>query len=112
VEKIIHARCEDLFRGRAGTLQGQETTPVAKFASVQKLEEQLWKGAVWIDEPPRFAAFRCALKEWPATVRSAHTVNWSSANWSRAWSAPVLPPLASKLYQESSLREAPEGRNV
>jgi hypothetical protein len=117
VEKIIHARCADLFRGRAGTLQGQEATPVAKLASVQKLEEELWKGAVWIDEPPRFAAFRCELKEWPATVRSApsvssSSVSSSSVNWPTAWRAPVLPPLASKLYQESSLREVPEGRNL
>ncbi len=111
VEKIIHTRCADLFRGRAGTLQGQETTPVAKVASVQKLEEQLWKGAVWIDEPPRSAAFRCELKEWPATVGSAPAMS-SSENWSKAWRAPVLPPLASKLYLESSLREPPDRRNV
>ena len=75
VEKVIHARCADLFRGRAGTLQGQEATAVAKFASVQKLEEQLWKGAVWIDEPPRSPAFRCELKEWPATAASAQVSN-------------------------------------
>jgi hypothetical protein len=112
VEKTIHTRCADLFRGRAGTLQGQEATPVAKFASVQKLEEQLRKGAVWIDEPPRSAAFRCELKEWPATAGSAQSVSSSSENWSKAWRAPVLPPLASKLYQESSLREAPDRRNV
>ena len=112
VEKIIHTRCADLFRGRAGTLQGQgqgqETTPVAKFASVEKLEGQLWKGAVWVDEPPRSAGFRCELKEWPATAASTQ----SSENWSNAWRAPVLPPLASKLYLESSLREAPDRRNV
>jgi len=112
VEKIIHTRCADLFRGRAGTLQGQgqgqETTPVAKFASVEKLEGQLWKGAVWVDEPPRSAGFRCELKEWPATAASTQ----SSENWSNAWRAPVLPPLASKLYLKSSLREAPDRRNV
>src|SRR5208282_1154141 len=112
MEKIIHARCADLFRGRAGTLQGQEATPVAKFASVQKLEEQLWKGAVWVDEPPRSTAFRCQLKEWPTTVSSAQALSSSSVNWSNAWRAPVLPPLASKLYQESSLREAPDRRNA
>ncbi len=114
VEKIIHLRCADLFRGRAGTLQGQsqEATPVAKVASVQKLEEQLWKGAVWIGEPSPSAAFRCELEEWPAAVPSAPVLNRSSVNWTKQWRAPVLPPLASKLYQESSLREAPEGRNV
>jgi anaerobic selenocysteine-containing dehydrogenase len=107
VEKIIHQRCANLFHGRAGTLHGQEAAPVAKLASVQKLEEQLWKGAVWIGEPPRSGDFRCELKEWPATAGSARVVNWS-----RAWLAPVLPPLASKLYQESSLRDAPDGRNA
>jgi len=111
VEKVIHARCADLFRGRVGTLQGQEATPVAKFASVQKLEEQLWRGAVWVDESPRSPAFRCELKEWPATAGPAQAVS-SSENWSNAWRAPVLPPLASKLYLESSLREVPDRRNV
>lgn len=105
-EKIIHARCEDLFRWRAGTLLGQETTPVAKVASVQKLEEQLWKGAVWVGEPRHPESLGCGLKEWPVTVASAHPESWSTT-----WPAPVLPPLASKLYQESSLREPPKRRN-
>ena len=106
-EKIIHARCADLFRGRAGTVIGQEATPVARFASVQKLEEQLWKGAVWVGEAPRAESLRCELKEWPLAVPSAH-----SESWTTTWPAPILPPLASKLYQESSLREPPEKRNV
>jgi hypothetical protein len=112
VEKIIHQRCEDLFRGRAGTVHGQETTPVAKFASAQKLEEELWKGAVWVGEPPRTGEFRCELKAWPATGSAGREVSRSSANWSSEWRAAVLPPLASKLYRESSLREAPEGRKA
>ena len=106
-EKIIHARCEKLFRGRSGTVIGQETTPLAKFASVQKFEEQLWKGAVWVGEPPHAESLRCELKEWPTVAASAHPETWSSR-----WQAPVLPPLASKLYQESTLREPPEKRNV
>jgi hypothetical protein len=106
-EKIVHARCEELFRGRSGTVIGQETTPVAKFASAQKFEEQLWKGAVWVGEPPHAESLRCSLKEWPTAVASAHPDTWSSR-----WRAAVLPPLASKLYQESSLRQPPEKRNV
>ena len=106
-ETIIHARCEELFRGRSGTVIGQETTPIAKFASVQKLEEQLWKGAVWVGEPLRPGTLKCELKEWPTVVASAHPETWSSR-----WRAPVLPPLASKLCQESTLREPPEKRNV
>jgi hypothetical protein len=106
-EKIIHARCEELFRGRSGTVIGQETTPLAKFASAQKFEEHLWKGAVWVGEPPQAESLRCQLKEWPTAVASAHPDTWSSR-----WRAPVLPPLASKLCQESTLREPPEKRNV
>jgi len=106
-EKTIHARCADLFRGRAGTVIGKEATPVARFGSIQKLEEQLWKGAVWVGEAPRAESLRCELKEWPTSIPSAHPENWSTT-----WPAPVLPPLASKLYQESSLREPPEKRNV
>ena len=106
-EKTIHSRCENLFRGRAGTLRGQEDTPVAKFASIQKLEEQLWKGAVWVGEAPHPVTLRCELKEWPSTVPSAHPENWSTT-----WQAPVLPPLATKLYRESNLREAPEKRTA
>lgn len=106
-EKIIHARCEELFRGQSGTVIGEETTPLAKFASVQKFEEQLWKGAVWVGEPPRPRSLRCELQEWPAAIAAAHPETWSSR-----WREPVLPPLASKLYKESTLREPPEKRNV
>jgi menaquinone reductase, molybdopterin-binding-like subunit len=106
-EKTIHSRCEDLFRGRAGTLRGQEDTPVAKLASAQKLEEQLSKGAVWVGEVPHTGALRCELKEWPTAASSEHRESWSSA-----WHAAVLPPLATKLYRESILREAPETRTA
>ena len=104
-EKIIHARCADLFRGRSGTLHSQEVTPVAKFASVQKLEEELWKGAVWVGEAPHSESLRCELRDWPTDAPSPHPEAWSST-----WPAPVLPPLATKLYKESTLREAPEKR--
>jgi anaerobic selenocysteine-containing dehydrogenase len=107
VEKIIHGRCTDLFRAHAGTLRAQEATPVAKFTSVQKLEEALQQGSVWTSDPPHTADVRCELKEWPADTPSVHLENWAST-----WAAPVLPPLASKLYQESSLREPPERSNA
>ena len=105
-EKIIHTRCADLFHGRVGTVHGKEVTPLARLESVQKLEEQLWNGAVWVGEPPHPAVIRCEFKEWPAAVASAPPENWSTT-----WPAPVLPPLATKLYRESSLREPPERRN-
>jgi hypothetical protein len=106
-EKIIHTRCADLFHGRVGALHGKEVTPVAKFASVQNLEEQLWNGAVWVGEPSHPAVIRCEFKEWPAAVASPPPENWSTT-----WPAPVLPPLATKLYRESSLREPPERRDA
>lgn len=111
-EKIIHTRCADLFRGRAGALYAQEITPVAKVASVQKLEERLSKGEVWVGAEGTSEALhrehlRCELKEWPAAAGSVH-----SEDWAAMWPAPVLPPLALKLYQESSLREPPERRTV
>jgi len=112
VEKIIHQRCDDLFRGRAGTVYGKEATAVAKIASAKEFEEQLWKGAVWVGVPPRSGDLRCELKEWPASGSSGRSGNASNANWSSAWLAPVLPPLASKLCQESNLREAPVGRKA
>jgi anaerobic selenocysteine-containing dehydrogenase len=107
VEKTIHARCDDLFRGRTGSLHGQEEIPVTKLASVQKLEEQLWQGAVWVGKEAPPAALRCELQEWPVAVPASHPENWSTA-----WPAPVLPPLATKLYRESSLRDTPEMRTA
>jgi hypothetical protein len=106
-ENIIHTRCAELFRTRAGNLWAQKTTPLAQIASVQKLEEQLWNGAVWRGEPTLAGSLRCKLTEWPGGGPSPGAENWASA-----WPVAVLPPLASKLYIESNLREAPAGRNV
>jgi menaquinone reductase, molybdopterin-binding-like subunit len=106
-EKIIHARCTDLFRARSGRLCAQETMPVAQIASLQKLEEEMWKGAVWVGEPSPPGGLRCQLKEWPAIAASPRVESWASG-----WTVPVLPPLASKIYIESNLREAPARRNA
>jgi hypothetical protein len=106
IENIIHHRCEDLFRQRVGTLHGKEDVQVAKIASAQKLEEQLRSEAVWAGEPQRATGLRFELKEWPVDARSLPSRTWSD------WPAPVMPALASKLYQESNLRELPERRNA
>jgi menaquinone reductase, molybdopterin-binding-like subunit len=106
-EKVIHVRCEDLFRGRKGTLRLQVATLVVQFASAQKIEEQLLKGAIWVGDAPDTASLKFGLKEWPAATPSPHPQSWSST-----WPALVLPPLATKLYRESSLREAPELRKA
>ena len=106
-EKIIHTRCENIFRARKGTVCGEDRTAVAKFASAQKLEEQLWKGAVWVGEPSPPGGIRCEVKGWPTASGPA-----AAESRSALWPAPVLPPLASKLFNESSLREAPGGRTA
>ncbi|HET7890574.1 MAG TPA: hypothetical protein VFL34_03575 [Candidatus Sulfotelmatobacter sp.] len=106
-EKLIHERCEELFRSRSGTVIGRETTPLADFGSVQKFEEQLWKGAVWVGEPLPPGRLQCKLTEWPAAGTYAHSDSWSSR-----WRQPVLPTLATKLYRESALRERPEARTA
>jgi len=107
IDKVIEARCSELFRAKQGTVYGERALAVAEFGSTQKLEEALRKGAVWVGEPPRNVDFRCALNEWPAEGTTAPPVSWDSE-----WSPPVLPPLAAKLYQESTLRERPARRTA
>lgn len=107
VEKVIHARCEEIYRAQKGIVCGEQPVAVTNLESAKNLEEQLRKGAVWMDSPPRIGEFRCELKEWP----EANKVSRAST-WDTAWVPPVLPPLATKLFQESNLREAPAGRKA
>jgi hypothetical protein len=107
VEKVIHARCEEIFRARQGTIYGEHPIAVTKLDSAQHLEEELRKGAVWMDDPPSSGKFRCELKEWPMENIVSHATSWAAA-----WVPPVFPPLATKLYQESNLRELPAGRQA
>ena len=104
-EKIIHSRCAELFRTKMGILRSRESSPVAQIASAQKLEEQLRNGAVWVGEPASGESIRCALKQWPAADAG------SPSDRCAPWVVPVMPPLATKLYQESGLRES-QGRNA
>jgi hypothetical protein len=104
-ERIIHARCAELFRSRVGILCSRAETAVEKIASVSKLEEELWNGAVWVGESASGESIHCELKQWPAdsvgSLPDSHAL----------WRVPVMPPLATKLYQESGLRES-QGRNA
>jgi hypothetical protein len=86
-------------------LYSRQEIPVARVESVSKVEEQLWNGAVWVGEPASGESIRCALKQWPADDVG------SSPDVHALWSVPVTPPLATKLYQESGLRES-QGRNA
>lgn len=107
VDKVIDGRCNDLFRKRTGSVIAQNSVPLTTLSSAQKLKEQLVAGAVWEAESPVSGKLQCELKEWPNQNGPA-----ASENWAAAWPAPVLPPLASKLYIESSLRENPDRRTL
>ena len=104
-EKTIHQRCAELFRGRVGTLHSHREIPATGIESISKLEEQLWSGAVWVGEPASDESSRCALTQWPADDVGSPFDSHAS------WSVPVMPALATKLYQESGLRES-QGRNA
>jgi hypothetical protein len=107
VEKVIDARCEQIFRGRQGSVYGDRPIAVASIDTAAHLKEQLRNGAVWMGEAPASGKFRCELKAWP-TENSASPVR----SWAEAWAPPLLPALATKLYQESNLRAAPVGRQA
>lgn len=104
VEKVIHERCQQLFAARTGHLHREQSTAVANLKSAEALEKEFRSGAVWMGDPPRTGGVRCQLREWPAqqAMDAPH-----AATWTGGWIPAVLPPLATKLYQESSLREPP-----
>ena len=69
IDKIIHARCEEIFNRRAGTIyngiaqspgekpaSGASAMSVTTFESAQKMEDELRKGGIWVGEPQRSAA--------------------------------------------------------
>jgi hypothetical protein len=80
---------------------------VKGLASADKLYEALGNGAVWTGEAGTPGGLRCDLKEWPGPSAME-----SPAGWTDGWTAPVLPPLAAKLYRESDLRQAPARSDV
>jgi len=102
-EKVIHKRCADLYRARVGALHSHQQVPVARLETDSQLEEQLWNGSVWVGEPASGESILCALKKWPADDAD------SPVDSHQSWSVPVMPALATKLYQESGLRES-QGR--
>jgi len=107
IEEAIRARCERISRDGAGRLyRPGEREPVA-LAGL-KLEEELMAGAVWVDNPKNTKIVRCKLKNWPSEVGRSE----ARRSWTANWAPPVLPPLAAKLFQESNLRERPEGSLV
>lgn len=108
VETVIHRRCEEIFRRRSGTLYGKEIIPVAKYDSAQKLQAELEDSSTtWVGDPHSVGGLRCELKEWPTAV-----IAESRRAWASAWNPAVLPPLATKLYRESNLRDSTDRRTA
>jgi len=60
-----------------------------------------------MDDSASSSGLRCELKEWPASGSQQVQKNWAAE-----WKSPVLPPLATKLYIESDLRESLQRRNA
>ena len=107
VEDGIKARCARIFQAREGELRGGEATPLSALESAEALHKELMAGAVWAGQPAEPDGLTCQLREWPApTVAELH------ADWTADWTPSVLPPLAAKLFQESSVREAPHKRSA
>ena len=96
VDAVIQARCRQLFRSHA-----------PHYPSAEKFEEALRHGAVWRGPAAQPGGLVCRLREWPAEA-GEHT----AVDWTAAWTPPVLPPLATKLYRDSRLREIPSGREI
>jgi hypothetical protein len=106
VESAIGARCEEIVGSGKGLLCGNERVPVDGVESAAKLQQELLNGAVWMGDPAPPGKLRCELKEWPQAGPPPQP------GWTDAWMPPVMPPLATKLYRESSLREPPARRAV
>lgn len=107
LEEVIHARYQTLLQRQSGVVHAKEAIPITQIASAQKLEEALSNGAVWVNEGSRGGKIECRLREWPSLTAASRPDDWGAS-----WQTPVLPPLASKLFIESTLREVPSGRNA
>jgi anaerobic selenocysteine-containing dehydrogenase len=85
-------------RGSVFVFSEASSKPVTDFESAAKLRDQLLAGAVWTDDAAT-TPLRCTV---PSTLPAAY--GNPGANWTTA----VLPPLATKLYQESTLKTTRE----
>ncbi len=106
-EEIIHQRCAQIFKARTGSIYAADVAAVSNCSSPQKLEEAMWAGAIWMNEPLYNSRLLRSLREWPTEAGSA-----TPQNSENTWSPGILPPLSSKLYCESNLCESSERRNA
>jgi hypothetical protein len=72
--------------------------PVKDFESAEKLRDQLLAGAVWTDD----------ASATPLTCKVPATLPDGYGGAGLTWTTAVLPPLATKLYQESTLKTVRE----
>ncbi|MGJ5818297.1 molybdopterin-dependent oxidoreductase [Paludibaculum fermentans] len=94
VEAIHAAKRGSIFDPAAGT-----TTAVAEFKEAAKLQEALQQGGCWQDDAAAPKLLNCTV---PATLGKAMVAPGNN------WTAAVMPPLATKIYQESTLRTTRE----
>jgi hypothetical protein len=94
VEAERRGRVSAIFRAKRGSVfafESSATAPISEFESADKLWEKMAAGSTWIDEP--------------ATALSPR---WSALADARTHAAAVTP-LATKLYQESTLHRSGAG---
>jgi len=100
-EDALTAQIEALHAARRGTVfvpaEGAEKK-VAEVEGAAKLKELLLAGAVWVDEAAP-QTLRCEAPKEPS---------YGLVPFEPAWRPAVLPPLATKIYQESTLRSTRE----
>ncbi|QOY89506.1 molybdopterin-binding domain-containing protein [Paludibaculum fermentans] len=94
VAAIHAAKRGSLFDPAAGS-----TTAVSEFKDAAKLQEALQQGGCWQDDAAAPRVLKCTVPATPAKAAAVQGSNWTAA---------VLPPLATKIYQESTLRPTRE----
>ncbi|WP_321474793.1 hypothetical protein [uncultured Paludibaculum sp.] len=94
VEAILAAKRGSMFDPAAGSM-----TAVSEFKDAAKLQEALQLGGCWQDDALAPKALTCTVPAATAKPASVQSSNWTAA---------VLPPLATKIYQESTLRSTRE----
>ncbi|MGC4056294.1 MAG: hypothetical protein QM757_46430 [Paludibaculum sp.] len=94
VEAILAAKRGSIFDPAAGS-----STAVSEFKDAAKLQEALQQGGCWQDDVAAPRVLKCTVPAMPAKAAAVRSSNWTAA---------VMPPLATKIYQESTLRSTRE----
>jgi hypothetical protein len=104
-EKLVAPPCE--VHSAAELLMAVDSKMPTVEEAIKTRAGELRTGEIRTGPPPRAGGIECRLKEWPPISEQL-----TAQDWTAGWVAPVLPPLATKLYRDSGLRPAPNGRLI